>query len=726
MKQNKYLVLLAVVLLVLLGLIVLKRVSTPTPTITQQVTLTPLVSGDVSKTDIAKLEFYNGGKPDEKTVLTRDPSDPNVWWVTSHFNAPADKEKIEAFIDKAIKLKGEPRGSGMGDASLESYHLTDAKAFHVKGYKKDAAEPAFAVLVGKAPAFDQVFMRPSASNDVYVLNTNLRREAGVYQDDPDTAPTADTWLKKEVVNIAKNTISKITVTTPDKRLAVVKEKKEVPIEDTSENDNDGQGSKDEGGDTTTGGSGDAPKGDEKPKTRTEEKWVLAEGGPAGLEVKVSGLENLAGAFAPLTASDIVDPAKLAEWGLESPQFTCALTVEGREGDVMIEGGRPDPNSDGYVRVASANKDVIFKLSKYNFERIFPKGTDLFDLPGLTIDKAQIASVNIVQPSGVISLGKTGDDWTIHSPAADLEMQKSTLDSIANALSSWKPADYADSAEAAGLDNPTRTITVTLSTGATHSIALGADAKGIAGAYARVDDGPRVLIMSKGDVDRIFPAPKDIFQRKLLSVDEDDINSIRIERASDSFQIARAGEDEWTLTVDGAVAEADSDACEDLAVTVADLEASDILFGQAALAGDAIATVHCVTKDGVEHVFRFGPEESGQHLLELSGKAQVFRADKEDVDDVLVASTTLKVEAPAPEEPPVDDADTAETPGDSTTDASLPTDAALPEEGVTTDDSAPASPSTEVVAPSPEDAVSDAGGESGPATESAPAEAAAEQ
>lgn len=652
MKQ-KYVTPLAAIFVVLLVLVVVKQMNKPKYNITDQVKLTALVPEGLNKADIATIEMYAGGAADEKIALQRSDADPNVWWISSHFNAPADQKKIEEFIEKIISLKGEVRDRAAGDATLESYNLKDEKAFHVKGFKKGEEDPAVNVLVGKAPAMEQVLMRAADSTDVYLLDTNLRREAGLYQDEPDIAPKPDTWLKKEVVNIAKDTISKIVVTTPDKRLVVAKETKEVPVEDatakTGEASTDDKPKAGEPLAELAAKEAEKKEGEtagDTPATKTEVKWVLAEGGE-GLDVKQSGVENLAGAFAPVTASDVVDPAKLSEWGLESPQFSVAITVDGKEGDVVIEGGRPDPNGDGYVRVASANKDVIYKLSKYAFEKVFPKGTDMFTLKGLTLDKAQIAKVDLTQPTGNISITKRGEEWTINAPTADLEPQKSTLDAIGNVLSAWTPSDYADKPDGAGLDAPTHTAVVTLASGEQHTLQLGAPSKSIAGQYARLDGAPSVLVMSKGDVDRAFPPAKDVYQRQLLDIDEENINSISVERASDSFQLARAGDDGWSLTIDGATAEAEVENCDDLAAAVADLEASDVVFGQPDLTVEPVATLHCVMKDGTDHVFRFGPEENGSHALALSGKAQIFRVEKLTAEEVLVTGNSLKKPAPEP-------------------------------------------------------------------------------
>src|SRR5689334_9713222 len=106
MKQ-KYITPLAVIFVILFALVVVKQMTKQKFDITQQVKLTSLVPDGLNKADITKLELYSGAKADDKITLQRSDTDPNVWWITSHFNAPADKDKIEGFIDKTIKLKGE-------------------------------------------------------------------------------------------------------------------------------------------------------------------------------------------------------------------------------------------------------------------------------------------------------------------------------------------------------------------------------------------------------------------------------------------------------------------------------------------------------------------------------------------------------------------------------------------------------------------------------------------
>ncbi len=643
----KTLIPLIVVFAVLAGLVVLKQSTKKEPTIVDQVQLDPLVPKDVSKDDVAVLQLYPGGNPDEKVILTRVSKDPEAWRVTTHFNAPASPEKIDEYLDKIVDLKGEPREQVSDDKGFAPYDLGTDKAFHVEGLKEGGKEPIFEVLVGKAPAPNQVFMRPADSKDVYVVDVNLRREAGLYSDDMAAAPKPDSWLKKDVVNIAKDTISKVTIETPDKQFTIAKETKEVPVEEPKVEDKDekkGTPGEAKAEDKTEDSSKDTAE-PAKPKTRSETTWVLAEGG-AGREPKQAGIENLAGAFAPLTATDIVDPDKLADWGLVKPAFHCTINVQGKDEAVVIEGGRPDPEGDGYVRVASADSSVVFKLPKWTFEKVFPKGRDIVNLPSLSLGKGTISKIAIAQPEGNITITKAGDGWNIDAPTADLEPQKTTIDAIAGGLASWQPADYADRADGKGLDAPSGTVTFTTDSGESHTIVTGADAAGIAGRYAQLDGGDTVLVMSKSDVDKIFVAPSDLYQHSVLDIDEDGIARVNVSRAEDGFTLARDN-GMWTITVNGQTSDANGDAADDLATALSGFQIAKINFGQADLPAEPQTTVQVVMKDGTEHVLRIGAEQNEMYPVAINGKAETFMAKSLDVKELTPASASLMAKKKAP-------------------------------------------------------------------------------
>ncbi len=696
--KPKNLIPLVIVLAILVALFAYKKSTQYTPSIVEQTRLVTLAPEGMSKSDIAKMELYAGAKPEDKLVLAFD-TGADKWRVSTHFNAPVKKETIDKYLDAIVKLKGETRASAGSDSELEQYSLSDGKAFHLVGYKKDAAEPAFHFLIGKSPGFKTVFMRKAGDSKVFVEETNLRQMAGIYDDSAGRPgekkdekeeevkkPEAGTWLDKEICKIDTAKMTKLALNMPDKALVLERREKPKPQEPATtpeaspapatpappappapaqapaapappvpapvapappapapaaEEPKPSGSSEDENKDEldvqppVTAAMNPA-------ESKPEYEWVLASGG-AGLKLKEKSIDSLKQRFGSLNATDIVDPAKKADWGLETPAYKCTISVEGLP-DVVIEGGRPNPTGDGYVRIAGAKEEIVYQVSKYTFEQIFPKGSELFDMPSVAVDKKGIESVQIAQPEGQIVLARTGDNWSVAAPAADLKTQDSTVEEIVTALSQWKAIDYADGDP--GLGDPQKTATFKIGE-QTRTLKVYGDSKTLDGAYARLDDNPAVLAMSRTDLNKIFPAPKDLFARKLAELDEDKIAEINATTPAASFSIARQDQN-WKLTVNGAASEANAEACSKLAEKIAGLEASDILFGQADLQAPVDSTLRVKTSDSVEHTYSFAAEKDGKHPLKLSSKAQAFLVAHADVAELFPAADTLKKpEAPAP-------------------------------------------------------------------------------
>jgi len=384
-----------------------------------------------------------------------------------------------------------------------------------------------------------------------------------------------------------------------------------------------------------------PVGGKPAEAKPEYDWVLASGG-AGLKLKEKSIDTLRQRFANLNATDIVDAAKKADWGLETPAYKCTISIEGQP-DIIIEGGRPNPTGDGYVRIAGAKEEIVYQVNKYTFEQIFPKGSDIFDMPSVAVDRKNIDSIQITQPEGQIVLSKADDKWNVTVPAADLKPQNNTVDGIVAALSLWKATDYADADP--GLGDPKKVAAFKVG-GQTRTLKVYGDSKGFDGVYARLDDNPTTLAMSRTDVNKIFPTPNDLYVRTLMELEEDKIAEIHAKTPSASFSLAQQDQN-WKLTVDGATSDGNAETCKKLAENIASLEASDILFGQAALKAPVDSTLRVKMADGVEYTYGFAAEKDGRHELKLSGKAQAFLVPHVDVAALFPAVDTLK----KPETPP---------------------------------------------------------------------------
>jgi hypothetical protein len=729
--KPKNLIPLVVVLAILVALFAYKKSTQRTPGIIEQTRLVTLAPEGMSKSDIVKMDLCAGAKPDEKLTLAFD-SGADKWRVTTHFNAPVKKDTIDKYLDAIVKLKGEPRETTTSESGLEQYNLSDAKAFHLIGYKKDSTEPFFHLLIGKSPGYKSVFMRKAGDNQVFVEETNLRQMAGIYDDsasrpgakkeekEPEVKkPEATAWLDKEICKIDTAKAAKLAVNTPDKALVFERREKPKPQEPAApeaatppaapapapaaipapapapapeaapapaapapaaapapsatsappltatpapppapapaatpapapaaEEAKPSGSSEAEENDANISVQPMMPPAMGAPaESKPQYEWALASGG-AGLKLKEKSIDTLLQRFANLNATDVVDPAKKAEWGLETPAYKCTISIE-EQPDIVIEGGRPNSSGDGYVRIAGTKEEIVYQVSKYTFEQIFPKGSELFDMPNVAVDKKNIESVQINQPEGEILLSKSDDKWNVAVPASDLKAQTSTVDGIVAGLSQWKASDYADADP--GLGDPKKAATFKVS-GQTRTLKVYGDSKSFDGVYARLDDNPAILAMSRIDANKIFPARKDLFDRTLADLSEEKIAEIHVTGPSASFSLARQDEN-WKLTVNGAASDGNPEACKELAEKVADLEAGDILFGQAELKAAVESTLKVKTTDGIESTYSFAAEKDGQHELKLTGKKEAFLVPHADVAALFPATDTLKKPEPPPPAPP---------------------------------------------------------------------------
>jgi hypothetical protein len=615
----------------LFALVWLRQTGDKPVAISDQVSMKKLVPDDVTTPNIAKIEMFNGDKPDEKLVLVREEGSDTKWRATTHFNAPVQQKKIDDYIKELRDLQGEFRATAKDDKDLEGFELTDAKAFHVVGYAKDGKE-LFNVLAGKAPNFQTVFVRNSGGMDVYVQPTSLRSNAGFRAPvtseasaSVDTTSPASSWVDKTVVDLDKDKIRKVAITTPDRSFVFEAKAKETPPAPKPE-----------------GETPDPAKAPE-PEKPVEYEWKVAQGG-FGTTHKQPGVDALIRKLDILSADDIVDPAKISEWGLDNPSFKLTVSVEGGE-DTVIEGARTKADDPGYVRVASAKEQFVYKVSKFGFDQLFPKASDLFELPALSVDKNAIDRIEITQPEGNVVLTKQDGKWAIAEPVSDLEIQSTSIEGIATALGTWKAADYSDANTAVGLDAPTRKAVFTAGPNTTHTLVLGNDAKSTDGVYVHMDDNAATLVMARTDLKRIFIAPKDLVQRGLFEIDSADITSIKVDRASDSFELAKA-DAAWKLTVDGVTSDADTANVELVTDALSGLQAETVLYGQAELSVAPELTLHVKLQDGPEHMLVMGKTDSG-YQLKLDARQQVFTISAADAASLTPPSATLKKAEPAP-------------------------------------------------------------------------------
>ena len=635
-----------VILLLLAGLALLRKNAENKPvSIVKQVNLQTLVPEGLIAANIAKIEMFSGAKPDQKVVLEKKD---DTWRVASLFNAPADAKTTEELVQKILGMQGEFRGSAENDEKLANYELKDDQAFFVVAYKTGDDKPAVNLRVGKAPDYKSVFVRRADDKKVYVESTNLKREAGVTEPpsgeapksaatEDNTVPKSSKWLKKDLLQFEKDKITKLALNMPDKALAFERHEKPKPEKPAA----------------TEGENAEGEKKEEKPAepAKPEYEWKLASGGfsPAFSQ---PGLQTLLGAYGTVTVSDALDPAKKAEYGFEPPQFKAVISMDGQN-DTVLLGGRPKMNDDCYVMIEGAADGLVYKMDKYKFEQVFPKGTPLFTLPGLTLKKEDMAKVEATGPQGRIVLAPGEGGWKVAEPALDLEVQQTAVDNLVGVLAALKPVDYADAS--ANVGDFATTVTVTMKDGSTHSVKIGGAAKAVDGSYVRVDANPASLVLVKAEIAKLTVAPRDLFAMAVLGKALDSVNRIECRNADLKFALAKEG-DAWKLDLGGNVTKAGASAADDLLSALRALQMKGVRAGEPAQVADAVTTVKCTKADGSTVSLEIGPAVDGMHRAVVAGKPYLFDMQASELETLAnqmkTASTPPPPEAtPAPEPAP---------------------------------------------------------------------------
>ena len=611
-----------VILAILVGIVLWQRINTrPVVPIATQIGLETLVPEGLQKDTIKKLEMYAGEKPDEKIVLERDG---DAWRITSLFNAPGNKETIDGFIEKLLGLKGEPRAQGDTEERLSSFALTDKEAFHVCAYPADAETPAMNILFGKAADFRTVFLRKADDNRVFVESTNLRREAGVNDTGEDTAPKPEKWLQTKLLDLQDKGITKLAVNYPDKALVLTREEE---VKETEPPAAEGEG-----------------EGAAKPEPEVTYKWVLSSGG-FNNEIKESEVKTLLTRFANLAVTNVADPARKTELGFDDPKFSITISRENEE-DVILQGGFDKPGGDTFIKRMGAEPDLIYQISKYNFEQIFLQGSKLFTLPEWSENKDKLRSISITGPQENLKLAWDEGAWKLVEPALNLEVQKTAIDNLVSAVATLKPVDYADAGRDTGAFDTT--VTVTREDGTTRTLYLGQPSLSMDGQYVKFDDSAAALVMSRADAEKLTPPVRDMFVMSVLNFEVGKVKQLHITGEGADLILARGdGSSQWSGTYNGSTIAPDPAKVDELINALNDFQMKDFILNRAPESVQTASKAVVTLEDGSETVIGVSAESEGNYEIAITGMPCVFTAGLVDLTGIIGQVSAFQAMVPPP-------------------------------------------------------------------------------
>jgi hypothetical protein len=454
---------LLLILLVLGGLAFLLKRSPAPPQLADEVGLESLAPQTLRADSISGLDFYLGAKPQESVQLRKRE---NVWVVTSRFDTPGNSTKIQPLLTQLSALQGELRADST--ALLGDFQLGDEQALHLKAYTDNTEKPAVHLLAGKGSGSNG-FMRRDGEAKVYSVNLHLQSTAGLSSSATDQALTAKPWLDLRIQNVPKEQVSAVELHAPMRDLRF-----------------------------TTDPAATTPA------------WKLA-APELKYTVKPDAVEGLVTSLRTAQGDDVADPAKLAEYGLETPPYQATLTVqasgqEARQVALRLGNEMPDKNGSRYARLGETGP--VYVVPQWFTQRLFPTLGTLLDLHIVQVAEQDVVGITLQEDDITWSLtrqtSQTTSSETMPAPAATWHLAdnpESTVDTAAvTSLLAAATQLTADDLPASlptqtGLERPHVQLTLTLHDGHTARVLLGQAVENGNGYYASRGDPAEVLVIT---------------------------------------------------------------------------------------------------------------------------------------------------------------------------------------------------------------------------------------
>jgi hypothetical protein len=265
----------------------------------------PILDTALDTGAVQSVKAWLGSSPDSSVELARAD---DGWEVASRWGWPAKPEQVVKLFDDLVGLKGEKRASS--DAVLGDFRIDDAGALHVAGYGSGGTE-LFHVLVGKGALRGGEFVRKAGSNDVYLTPARLASSFGIWGDEP-KPPDQKRWINLQVHKAERNDVDRIALRQGSGEIVFEKEFAEVEAAPAAADTSVAAA------DTAAAAAPAGPRID-----RTKWTWKPDRHGPFD-QSTVDGILNT---LCSIYATDVVDPAGLADYGLGEEARVVELTFQ---------------------------------------------------------------------------------------------------------------------------------------------------------------------------------------------------------------------------------------------------------------------------------------------------------------------------------------------------------------------------------------------------------------
>jgi hypothetical protein len=325
-------------------------------------------------------------------------------------------------------------------------------------------------------------------------------------------------------------------------------------------------------------------------------WKLS--GPFDAPAGFGSVQGLLTATANMKAErcDALAP-DLAKHGFDKPALRVVVTIKetkpAKDGQPakdefvtksIVVGNVADGGPNRFATLEGGPSQAVYVIADPLLKEADKPALDLLDKQVLSLDPALVSKIQIVTDKADESIALTKDDkavwkadgqtFAIDKPSADALVRNVAQPNIARFAGYGVGVKWADY----GLDKPEKTVTVTITPPAgdanakpeTHTIKLGrVDTTGER--FARINDGPGLLILNTRTADALAKAKLDFVDRTFLTFDPTTLNGIARKKGADELELTQTATGGWELTKPVKL-KADSPTLDDLADQLSKLRA----------------------------------------------------------------------------------------------------------------------------------------------------------
>ena len=260
-------------------------------------------------------------------------------------------------------------------------------------------------------------------------------------------------------------------------------------------------------------------------------------------------------------SFVADSSNLGPFGLQEPRATVTIHQEDSEKPAVLQIGQPLEKDKTKIYVKLASRESVLVVPKSLETLVDTKPNDLRDRNLTRLEPDIVDRMTIESPGKEkIVLARKGESWVRKEGEKDVPVNAAAAKRLLTELQNQQVVDFvsdlATELPKYGLDQPA--VKVTLSSFASENTAeTKAGEKPIVtvlfgktegnNVYAKLDDEPFVVSVSKGILDYAMTDPLEWQELAIYKNSADDITSVEVAREGQpTYSIERNKDKKWTL------------------------------------------------------------------------------------------------------------------------------------------------------------------------------------